>query len=106
MEDVLAVYARPYDPKRPVVCLGEASKELHSTPHGRLPLGPGQPQRQDYEYERHGVANLFMSLEPLTGRRTVWVTDRCQERDELSANHRAKMSPARLCTLTVTIQPV
>ena len=40
MEDVLAVYARPYDPKRPVVCLDEASKELHSTPHGRLPLGP------------------------------------------------------------------
>ena len=46
MEDVLAVYARPYDPKRPVVCLDEASKELHSTPRGRLPIGPGQPQRK------------------------------------------------------------
>jgi hypothetical protein len=76
MEDVLAVYARPYDPKRPVVCLDEASKELHGTPRGQLPLRPGQPLRQDYEYERHGVANLFLRLEPLTGRRKVRVTDR------------------------------
>ena len=75
MEDVLAVYARPYDPKRPVICLDEASKELHGTPRGQLPLRPGQPVRQDYEYERHGVANLFLWLEPLTGRRKVRVTD-------------------------------
>ena len=81
MEDVLAVYARPYDPKRPVVCLDEASKELHSTPRGSLPMGPGQPQRQDYEYERHGVCNLFMALEPLTGRRKVRVTDRRTAQD-------------------------
>jgi hypothetical protein len=76
MEDVLAVYARPYDPKRPVVCLDEASKALHGTPRGQLPLRPGQPVRQDYEYERHGVANLFLWLEPLTGRRKVCVTHR------------------------------
>jgi hypothetical protein len=75
MEDVVAVYARPYDPKRPVVCLDEASKELHSTPRGSLAMVPDQPVRQDYEYERHGVCNLFMALEPLTGRRTVRVTD-------------------------------
>jgi len=81
MEDVLAVYARPYDPKRPVVCLDEASKELHSTPRGSLPMLPGQPQRQDYEYERHGVCNLFMALEPLTGRRKVRVTERRTAQD-------------------------
>ena len=58
MEDVLDVYQRPYDPKRPVVCLDETSKELHATPHGSLPLKPGKPRREDYEYARHGVANL------------------------------------------------
>lgn len=81
MEDVLAVYARPYDPKRPVVCLDEASKELHSTPRGSLAMSPDQPLRQDYEYERHGVCNLFLSLEPLTGRRKVRVTDRRTAQD-------------------------
>ena len=81
MEDVLAVYARPYDPKRPVVCMDEASKELHGTPRGNLPLEPGKPLRQDYEYERHGVCNLFLWIEPLTGRRKVRVTDRRTAQD-------------------------
>lgn len=81
MEDVLDVYCQPYDPKRPQVCLDEASKELHSTPRGALPLEPGQPRREDYEYERHGVCNLFLALEPLTGRRTVRVTDRRTAQD-------------------------
>ena len=81
MGDVLAVYARPYDPKRPVICLDEASRLLHSAPRRSLPIGPGQPQRQDYEYERHGVCNLFLSLEPLTGRRKVRVTERRTAQD-------------------------
>ncbi len=76
MEDVLALYACPYDPKRPVVCLDEKSKELHGTPHGELPAEPGKPARQDYEYNRNGTANLFLSVEPLAGRRHVRVTDR------------------------------
>lgn len=76
MEDVLDVYARPYDPKRPQVCFDECSKELHSTPRGSLPIEAGQPQRQDYEYERHGTANLFVLVEPLAGRRRVAVTER------------------------------
>ena len=76
MEDVLEVYARPYDPKRPVVCVDEGAKALRSTPRGSLPMEPGQAQRQDYEYERHGKANLFLSVEPLTGRRRVRVTQR------------------------------
>jgi hypothetical protein len=81
MEDVLDVYQRSYDPKRPVVCLDEASKELHATLRGSLPLQSGKPIREDYEYERHGVANLFLSLEPLRGRRNVRVTDRRTKRD-------------------------
>jgi hypothetical protein len=51
MEDVLAVYERPYDPKRPVVCADESNKELHKTPRGTLPAEAGQVARQDYEYE-------------------------------------------------------
>ena len=76
MEDVLEVYARPYDALRPVVCLDEGAKELRSTPRGDLPMEAGQPQREDYEYERHGKANLFLSVEPLVGKRRVRVTDR------------------------------
>ena len=76
MEDVLDVYQRPYDPKRPVVCLDEASKELHDLPRGSLPVEPGQALRQDYEYERRGVANLFLAIEPLRGWRKVRVTER------------------------------
>jgi hypothetical protein len=81
MEDVLDVYQRPYDPKRPVVCLDEASKELHDTPRGSLPLQPDKPIRKDYEYQRHGVANLFLAIEPLQGRRKIRVTARRTKRD-------------------------
>jgi hypothetical protein len=81
MEDVLDVYQRPYDAQRPVVCLDEASKELHDTPRGSLPLKPGKPIREDYEYERHGVANLFLAIQPLCGWRRVRVTDRRTKRD-------------------------
>ena len=76
MEDVPDVYARPYDPKRPQVCFDECSKELRSTPRGSLPIEAGQPERRDYEYERHGTANLFVFVEPLAGRRRVAVTER------------------------------
>ncbi len=76
MEDVLEVYARPYDPKRPVVCVDEGAKELRSTPRGFLAMEPGAPERQDYEYERHGKVNLFVSVEPLTGRHRVRVSER------------------------------
>jgi hypothetical protein len=81
MEDVLDVYQRPYDAKRPVVCLDETSKELRGTPRGSLPLERGQAERQDYEYTRHGVCNLFMAVEPLCGRRKVRVTDRRTAQD-------------------------
>lgn len=74
MEDVLEVYARPYDPRYPVICLDEKSKELHSTPRGTLPPTPDEVEREDYEYKRNGTANIFLWVEPLTGRRRVEVT--------------------------------
>jgi hypothetical protein len=76
MEDVLAVYARPYDPLRPVICLDEKSKELHGQIRESLPLEPGKERREDSEYMRHGTANLFLWVEPLAGRRGVQVTER------------------------------
>jgi transposase len=75
MEDVLDVYQRPYDPKRPQVSLDEASKQLLGEVQEPVPLQPGQPAREDYEYERHGTANLFLLSEPLRGWRHVKVTD-------------------------------
>jgi len=76
MEDVLDVYTRPYDPARPVVCLDETSRQVLADVRPPLPLAPGSPQRQDPEYVRHGVANLFLVCEPLRGWREVIVSDR------------------------------
>jgi DDE superfamily endonuclease len=76
MEDVLEVYHRPYDERRPLVCLDEASKQLVGEAVQPLPPEPGQPERFDYEYVRHGTANLFMISEPLLGWRHVEVTQR------------------------------
>jgi hypothetical protein len=76
MEDVLDVYTRPYDPRRPQVCLDETSKQLVADTREPLPAAPGQPARVDYEYERKGTANLFMVFEPLTGYRQVKGTER------------------------------
>lgn len=76
MEDVLRVYARPYDARFPVVCVDEKSKELRSTPNGIVPAASGRPRRVGSEYQRNGVANLFMQVEPLTGKRRVTVTER------------------------------
>jgi hypothetical protein len=76
MEDVLEVYHRPRDPDRPVVCLDETTKQLIKETRVPIPARPGQPARHDYEYERNGVANLFMLFAPLEGWRHVEVTDR------------------------------
>lgn len=75
MEDVLDVYERPYDPQRPQVCLDETSKQLVGEVREPLPPYPGAPTRADYEYERKGVANLFLITEPLRGWRHLTVTD-------------------------------
>jgi transposase len=76
MEDVLEVYTRPYDPRRPQVCLDETSKQLVAETRVPIPAAPGQSARVDYEYERQGTANLFMVFEPLAGQRQVKVTER------------------------------
>jgi DDE superfamily endonuclease len=76
MEDVLAVYCRPRDPMRPLVCLDEASKQLLIETRTPLAMKPGQVARHDYEYERNGTANIFMMFAPLEGWRHVKVTAR------------------------------
>ena len=76
MEDVLEVYQRPREPKKPLVCLDESSKQLIRETRPLLGMKPGRPARQDYEYERNGTANLFMLLAPLEGWRHVKITDR------------------------------
>ncbi len=69
MEDVLDVYQRPYDPLRPVVCLDEMNRQLIEK--RRIPPKPGSPEREDYEYRRCGVADLFVAFEPLACKRVV-----------------------------------
>ena len=76
MEDVLGVYTRPYDPARPVVCLDETSRQVLADVRPPLPIAAGVPRRDDPEYVRHGVANLFLVCEPLRGWREVIVSDR------------------------------
>ncbi len=76
MEDVLDIYARPRDPKRPLVCVDEGGKQLIGDVREPLPVRAGCPAKQDSEYQRGGMANLFMVFEPLAGRRQVAVTER------------------------------
>jgi DDE superfamily endonuclease len=76
MEDLLELYRLPYDPRYPLVCMDEMPKQLIAETRVRLPVREGQPARYDYEYERHGVCNLFLFLEPLRGWRKVFVRDR------------------------------
>jgi DDE superfamily endonuclease len=74
MEDVLSVYKLPYDPRRPVVCMDESSKQLVAEVRRPIGVQPGKPRREDNEYQRKGTCNLFLFFEPLRGRRRVWVT--------------------------------
>ena len=75
MEDVLEVYHRPYDPKRPVVCVDETFKQLIGETREPLPPRPGSVERVDYVYTRNGVASLFLACEPLVGWRHIDVTE-------------------------------
>ena len=76
MEDVLDLYAEPYDPERPVVCFDETSTQMLAEARPSIPVEPGRPRRVDYEYRREGTRNLFMACEPLAGWRHVAVTER------------------------------
>ena len=83
MEDVLSIYHRPYDEKRPVVCLDETFKQWIGEVRDSLPMRCGQPQRYDHVYTRNGVASLFMTFEPLAGWRHVTITGR-RRREEFA----------------------
>jgi hypothetical protein len=76
MEDVLELYAEPYDPDYPVVCFDESPYQLVSETRVPLPVEKGKPQRYDYEYKREGTCNLFMFFQPLGGWRHVKITER------------------------------
>ena len=76
MEEVLDLYAEPYDPQRPVVCFDETSTQLLADTRTPLPAQPERSRRQDYEYHRAGTRNLFLACEPLAGWRHVAVTER------------------------------
>lgn len=71
MEDVLDVYARPYDPEVPVVCMDEKPYQLLAHARDPVPATPGRDRREDSEYVRHGTCSIFVWVEPLAGRRRV-----------------------------------
>jgi hypothetical protein len=76
MEDILDLYAEPYDRRYPLVCFDEKLYQMVRETRQALPVRPGQPRRYDYEYHREGTCNLFMCFEPLRGWRHVEVTPR------------------------------
>jgi len=75
MYDLLDLYAHPFRPREPVICLDEKSKQLLKDSRQPLPIKPGMPLRLDYEYVRGGTCNLFVAVEPKGGRRIVQITD-------------------------------
>ena len=77
----MEVYARPQDPGRPVVCMDETNKQLIGEVREPLPVEPGQPKRVEHEYVRHGVAQISLEVEPLTGRCHVEATERRTRQD-------------------------
>lgn len=81
MEKVLDVYKRLYDPLHPVVCMDESPKQLIGETKVPIPASEGQPARHDFEYVRHGVCNIFLACEPLSGKRMVTITERKTKRD-------------------------
>ncbi len=81
MEDVLELYAEPYDPQRPVVCFDEVPVQLIAETRQPLPAQAGQPERFDYEYRRNGTCNQFVWVEPLAGWRHIATTDHRTQAD-------------------------
>jgi len=76
MYDLLELYARPYNPREPVICLDEKSKQLLRQTRRPLARKPGTPAKEDYEYERAGTCNIFVAVEPRGQRRLAQVTAR------------------------------
>lgn len=81
MEKVLEIYKRPYNPLRPVVCMDESPKQLIEETRSPIKMESGKPAKHDYEYKRKGVCNIFISNEPLVGKRQTKVTERRTKQD-------------------------
>jgi hypothetical protein len=81
MENILHLYELPYDPKRPVICFDERPCQLIGDVLVPLPMAPGKPKREGYQYKRNGHCTVFMAFEPLTGRRFVQVRARRTKKD-------------------------
>ena len=81
MENILDLYERPYDPKRPLICVDERPCQLIGDVLVPLPMKPGKPKREGYQYQRNGVGTVFIAFEPLTGRRLVQVRKRRTKQD-------------------------
>ena len=81
MEDILDLYAEPFDPAYPVICFDEVPYQMVSETRLPLPVQNGKPMRYDFEYRREGTCNLFMFLQPLAGWRRVKVTERRTKQD-------------------------
>ena len=81
MEDVIAVYELPYNHDYPVVCMDESCKQLIGDVQEAMPCVPGKPERVDHEYVRNGVAEIFLEVEPLTGKRHVEVSEHRTKKD-------------------------
>lgn len=102
MEHVLDVYKEPYNPSYPVVCMDESPKQLIKETRIPIKRKPGMDERVDYEYERCGVANIFMVNEPLIGKRYVKVTQRKTKTDwamlvkEIADDYYPQVSKIRL----------
>jgi hypothetical protein len=76
MEEVLETYARPFDPRHPVLCMDEQPVQLLKETRVPIAATREHPRRVDYEYERAGTASIFMFCEPLSGWRQVSVRER------------------------------
>lgn len=81
MEDVLDLYHGPYDPYFPLVCMDESNKQLVGEVHHPIAAAPGRGQIVDHEYVRNGVAEIFLEVEPMTGRRHVSITESRTRKD-------------------------
>jgi len=81
MEDILDLYAEPYDPDYPQVCFDETPYQLLEETRPALPCQPGRPRRFDYEYRRNGTCNLFLFFQPLMGWRHIKITERRTKQD-------------------------
>src|SRR5262245_17890753 len=81
MEQILDLYEQPYDPKRPLICIDERPCQLIGDVLVPLPMQPGKPKREGYQYKRKGVCTIFIAFEPLTGWRFVQVRQQRTKQD-------------------------